>query len=343
MASWKKVVVSGSAAHLSSVTASNLTDTNLVIAGIGGALKDSTLTLTGGTLALGSNSITSTGASSVLSGSFSGSFSGTFSGMSSTLNISGSTGNGSVNLGDETLTIAGTTNEIETSAAGQIITIGLPDNVTVSGNLTVSGSTTLGDASGDSVTINAATVNIANVAGGTSDTVVIKSSNNLATRDIDTRVWGATLISGSGAVNQVAFFDASTGITGANGFTYVPGTTTLTVPNLTVTGTASFQETTNTTVADRFILLASGSDAATPGGIVVQQDTNGIGEVFGWDTTANRWAVTSSFEANQSSFTPDAFMATVVEGGTDPTTTVARYTKKGNLYIGSDEAIWIYS
>ena len=37
-------------------------------------------------------------------------------------------------------------------------------------------------------------------------------------------------------------------------------------------------------------------------------------------------------------------MAAVVEGaGTDPDAAPARYDKKGNIFVGTDEAIWIYS
>ena len=61
MATWKKIIVSGSNAHLAQITSSVLTDGSLVMAGVGGALKDSNLTLTGGDLNIGSNSIISTG------------------------------------------------------------------------------------------------------------------------------------------------------------------------------------------------------------------------------------------------------------------------------------------
>ena len=46
-----------------------------------------------------------------------------------------------IDLG-ETLTVAGTSNEVETSISNNTLTIGLPDNVTIGGNLTVSGTTT---------------------------------------------------------------------------------------------------------------------------------------------------------------------------------------------------------
>jgi len=46
-------------------------------------------------------------------------------------------GTGAVDLDSQTFTIAGTSNEIETSASGQTLTIGLPNNVTISQDLTV--------------------------------------------------------------------------------------------------------------------------------------------------------------------------------------------------------------
>ena len=114
--------------------------------------------------------------------------------------------------------------------------------------------------------------------------------------------------------------------------------------NLTVFGTASFQNTTNLEVADRFILLASGSNAAGDGGIVVQQGAQDIGEVFAFDSGTTRWAVTSSFNAVSSSFAPDAYMAAVVEGSSgDPALVPGRYVATGNIFIGNDESIWIYS
>ena len=114
--------------------------------------------------------------------------------------------------------------------------------------------------------------------------------------------------------------------------------------DLTVFGTASFQNTENLLVADRFLLLASGSNTAGDGGIVVQQDTQDVGELFGFDSATNRWAVTSSFSADASAYTPDAFMATALVGsGTDPNAVASRYDAKGNIFVGTDEEIWIYA
>jgi hypothetical protein len=114
--------------------------------------------------------------------------------------------------------------------------------------------------------------------------------------------------------------------------------------DLTVQGTASFQNQQNLEVADRFILMASGSNSTGDGGIVVQQATQNVGELFGFDLGATRWAVDSAFNAQNSSFTPEAFMAAVVEGtGNVPSEAAARYVKKGNLFVGANEDIYIYS
>jgi len=226
---------------------------------ISGSLVNSSVTLGSTAVNLGSTvtslaGLTLTGVSAT--GSFTGSFIGDGSGLTgiaTILRVTGSAGNGTVNLLNQSLSILGTSNEIETSMTNQTLTIGLPDDVTIGRDLIVS-------------------------------------------------------------------------------------------RNLTVLGTASFQNTTNLEVADRFILLASGSNTAGDGGIVVQQATNNIGELFGFDSATLRWGVTGSFTGNQTGYTPDAFMAAVIKGaGNDPTVVNAKYTKKGNMFIAANEDIWIYS
>ena len=70
------------------------------------------------------------------------------------LNFLGDTGTGVINLDTQNLTISGTLNEIETAASSQTLQIGLPDNVTITNNLTVgqgvSGNITVGDSGSQS-------------------------------------------------------------------------------------------------------------------------------------------------------------------------------------------------
>ena len=75
-----------------------------------------------------------------------------------TLSTAGDTGTGSVIVTSQSLTVAGTANEIETSVSGQTITIGLPSDIIigndllVTGNLTVNGTTITNDTT--SVAVN---------------------------------------------------------------------------------------------------------------------------------------------------------------------------------------------
>ena len=120
--------------------------------------------------------------------------------------------------------------------------------------------------------------------------------------------------------------------------------------NLTVLGTASFQSEKNLLVTDRFILLASGSSQTGDGGIIVQQDTQGFGEVFGFDGIAGeeRWGIGQSQDATSTSFSPEAFMAAVLTGSATSDSEIdalvdARYHAKGNIFIGDNQDIWIWS
>lgn len=160
------VAVSG-AASLSS---------NVISKWTGNAFANSSLT-DNGTIISGATSIQLSGANSSLTGSFTGSFIGNGSGLigvPTTLNFSGSTGSGSVALLTQALNIVGTTNEIETSASGQTVTIGLPDNVTITGDLKVNGANIFSDAAilniGTQATLS--TINI----GYTGNTVNIPSN-----------------------------------------------------------------------------------------------------------------------------------------------------------------------
>jgi hypothetical protein len=82
------------------------------------------------------------------------------------LDITTDSGTIAIDLDSETLTVAGTSNEIETSATGNIVTIGLPNSVTISGTSTAT--TFSGDLNG---TINSATTATTQTAG-TNNTLV---------------------------------------------------------------------------------------------------------------------------------------------------------------------------
>jgi hypothetical protein len=174
---------------------------------------------------------------------------------------------------------------------------------------------------------------------------ITTNTNDIATLNGKTLISGSTFSSPSqgtlrATINGVAS-DVDLGLqTGDN----VEFADALITGDLTVQGTASFQHTEDLDVADRFIRLASGSNANGDGGIVIQQDSATNGEAFAFDNATSRWGVTSSFDPSTNTIVPDAFMTANVTGAdNDPTGIAARYQKNGNIFVGNTGDIWIYS
>ena len=166
------------------------------------------------------------------------------------------------------------------------------------------------------------------------------STNNITnaiTNNTDNRVLTAT---GGGTINgegNLTFDGTTLTVTGNEVIT----------GNLTVQGTASFQQTTNLEVADRFVLFASGSNTAGDGGIVIQQGTQNVGELYGYENSINRWGFTSSFDASSPSFTAAAMVTTTEVGIVTPTAAPVYGGASngfGNIYVKTDTGdIFIYA
>ena len=241
MAEWKKIIVSGSDAHLASVTASNLTNDNILVAGTGGAVESSGITYDGTTLGLGAGVITSTGATSLVSGSFSGSFEGDGSNLTGVVadsfDFDSLTAGTTIDQGDHlAFSDAGTEKKITFS--------NLED--AVFGN--VSGDATI--AAGGALTIAADSVEGTMLNTNAADTTTIElSSDTLSVLKVpnaltDTAGGGLTDFSfdGSGAVNIAvsgASALSSNGITKWSGDAFVDSS--LTDNGTAITGTTSIQ------------------------------------------------------------------------------------------------------
>ncbi len=117
--------------------------------------------------------------------------------------------------------------------------------------------------------------------------------------------------------------------------------------NLVVQGTASFQQTTNLEVADRFVLFASGSTTAGDGGIVVQQTTQNVGELFAYENSINRWGFTSSFNASSPSYTAATYVTTTEVSTATPSAAPiygGASNGFGNIHVNTSTGdIFIYS
>jgi len=297
------VAVSG-AAELSDNTITKWNDTD-------GKFVNSSL-VDNGTAITGTTSLQLTGANTTLTGSFTGSFVGDGSGLTGlATTLSGSTDSGDfeVDLLTQNLTVQGTNSEIEVSGTGQTITIGLPNDVTVAGNLTVNGEgvTVTGDleVNGGDINSSATTFNLFNSTvstinfGGDATTVNIGSAASTTTINDDLVVVG----------------------------------------DLTVNGDLAYLNVTNLYVEDRFVLLNSGSTSGD-GGIIVQSGSADQGKAFFYDETENRWGYTDGILGTATSATPDAFAVMVIENDGEGDEV---YQKTGNLRVDTSGDIFIYS
>ena len=153
--------ISGGETTLSSATVSDLTSGRVVLAGTSGAIEDSAnLTFDGTTLSAPTADLTNATIDNLTftSGTAITSVDTDLAAVSASddtlasakaiksyvdsqvtaqdLDFAGDSGTGAVDLDSQSLTIAGTSNEVETSASGQTITIGLPAAVTVTTSVT---------------------------------------------------------------------------------------------------------------------------------------------------------------------------------------------------------------
>jgi hypothetical protein len=122
-----------------------------------------------------------------------------------------------------------------------------------------------------------------------------------------------------GVINMDATSTITIGGTNATGVTIGKSDTTVTVPgSLDVNGTLTTIDTTNLKVADRFILMASGSSAGD-GGIVVETDGAGAGTSLGYDDSASRWALSKADDTSHSSttITPRQYVVSVSGSAAD--------------------------
>ena len=103
---------------------------------------------------------------------------------------------GTDTTGNYVATIAGTTNEIEVSGSGSetaAVTVGLPDNVVIAGNLTVNGTTT---------TVNTETLSV-------EDPLIKLANNNSSSDTVDIGFYGLYDTSGSQDLFAGLFRDAN--------------------------------------------------------------------------------------------------------------------------------------
>jgi len=283
MAEWKKVIVSGSAAVLSQLN-------------------------------VGTNQqITTSQATTFLTGSFTGSF----------------FGNGSALTGLSAA--AGTVSaSVLAAGSGQGSTT-LTTNGVSSGDITATGLGTSGTPTFAGLTISTNAVAINNTNGITTNAATFPIANSTATT--------INLGGGATAVN----IGASTGITIINHDARVKGA-------LYVDGPITAISSSNLFVADQFILLASGSATNTDGGIIIDRGSYaGLNIAYGFDSITGRWGYQAGLTDTTNTLDPTGASGSfagyvfteAAHTATKPTT--GEFVQAGAIYTNTDGTIWMYA
>jgi hypothetical protein len=172
---------------------------------------------------------------------------------------------------------------------------------------------TLGSIPNASLTNSSITIagNATSLGGTVTQAQILAGSTVISSSVLSSPAQGQALLTTNGVAGSTIDLGLETG----DSPTFVGLTLT---GNLVVLGTASFQNTQNLLVADRFVLFASGSNTTGDGGIVVQQGTQNIGELYGYDSGTTRWGFTSSFDATGNSFTPIVYAGAVETSAVAP-------------------------
>ena len=345
-ATWKKVVVSGSAAQLQSLQV------------------DANVSVTGSLLVSTNQIITSAQSTTQLTGSFTGSFTGDgtgLTGIASSLAISASNASGGgdsndvINLRNEALVISGSASEgLFVSVANNTVSIDLAQSIKTDAQVTFAGVTgsftgsfkgtlasTASQATSASYALTAssaiyslsasfATSASHSERAGTADTTVasLTQGTGVSTFTFNGSTAQTVAVSGASTLNSNkiskwtgdAFADSNitdsgTAISIASSVPVTVNSNLTVTGDLTVAGTASFNNTQNLLIADRFAVFASGSTSLTDGGIIIASSTAGggiSGSAFFIESTSTstygRFAVAYDVHASASSVAADEYM-----------------------------------
>jgi hypothetical protein len=176
------------------------------------------------------------------------------------------------------------------------------------------------------------------------------SLGNLTTDDIDegsTNLYfpgfgtaAGEALEGTTTVDNVSVANLQTAISSNNNFTLGTAANTITVPgSLEVQGTVTTLDSSNVTIKDQFIFLADAtSPADVDGGIVVQQANNDAA-VFAWDTSVQRWgAAYAGGSSTLTELTPIGHVPLVHGADGNSSNATGALAQIGNIYINTNSS-----
>lgn len=229
--------------------------------------------------------------------------------------VAGDSGSGAI-ANAATLTIAGTSNEIETSMSGTTLTVGLPDNVTIGGNATITGNLTV---NGTTSTVNSTTVTV--------DDPIFTLGGDSAPASDDNKDRGIEFRYHTGSEAKVGFFgyDDSTGK-----FTFIPDATntsevfsgtkgTLDILNLDLAGSITSVDGSAPTAGQLLIGHGTNGDMAlatlTAGEGIDVTNADGSITIAAEDATSSNKGI-ASFDSTDFTVSSGAVSLNTIDGGT---------------------------
>jgi hypothetical protein len=360
MATWKKVIVSGSNAELNQITASGGINATLPSAGQSNfvAYNSSTgqfsyagtgsFTAATASFVTASNVYGPFGSNSILSASNAATASstvGTLSaigtgGISLSTAFNGSTGSTIALNGHAGFTSNGILKWNGSSLANSSIT---DDGTTISTAASISAGGANSSLSGSfSGSFFGTLTGTASFATSASHASTVASIANNVTNNTNNYILTAT---GGGSINGESnlSFDGT--------LLTVAGNATIT-GDLTVAGTASFTNTDNLNIRDKFILINSGSSTLADSGWITQYNAAGSGSAFYLEATSagtyGRFAVAYDVLGTATSVTADEFVVTAkvnqsAPGAATPTWGGNGTNGQGNMWLTSTGDIYIWA
>jgi len=194
------------------------------------------------------------------------------------------------------------------------------------------------------VTDQAVSSSVAGLSGSASDArnLLVSQIADTTTLSFTSTVQGQFIADFNGTPETVDIFDLSETSDPTFNDLQVNGSATV-EGDLTVKGTTTTIQTTNLLVEDKFALFASGSTAATDGGLIIQAAADGSGKALGYSQANSRWSLQSSLAHDATTFSSvDAFLGTVETSTAVPSSTPIYGL--GTMHIKTDtEDIYIYS